>query len=90
MNQEEQTMKTTFKKISAILASVLLAVGITAVMKRNLQTHKKQHQQLNSSNMLAKFVLGYLVINHHLVMLMHKAKAKALMLKLVKRSVKIY
>ena len=30
MNQEEQTMKTTFKKISAILASVLLAVGITA------------------------------------------------------------
>ena len=47
-------------------------------------------EALSKYKKMAKCASVYLAINHHLVMWMHKAKAKALMLKLVKRSVKIY
>ena len=43
MNQEELTMKTTFKKISAILASVLLAVGITACNEKEPANAQKNN-----------------------------------------------
>ena len=77
-------MKKTFKTLTALLATATLAFGLTAC------NDKEPAQALSKYKKMAKCVLVYLAINHHLVMLMHKAKAKALMLKLVKRSVKTY
>lgn len=84
-------MKKTFKTLTALLATATLAFGLTACNdKKPAKTGQKQFQALSKYKKMAKYALVYLAINHHLVMLMHKAKAKALMLKLVKRSVKIY
>lgn len=58
MNQEEQTMKTTFKKISAILASVLLAVGITACNEKEPANAQKTTSTIEQLKQAGKVRIG--------------------------------
>ena len=58
MNQEEQTMKTTFKKISAILASVLLAVGITACNEKEPANAQKTTSTIEQLKQVGKVRIG--------------------------------
>lgn len=58
MNQEEQTMKTTFKKISAILASVLLAVGITACNEKKPANAQKTTSTIEQLKQAGKVRIG--------------------------------
>ena len=58
MNQEEQTMKTTFKKISAILASVLLAVGITACNEKEPANAQKTTSTMEQLKQAGKVRIG--------------------------------
>lgn len=58
MNQEEQTMKTTFKKISAILASVLLAVGITACNEKEPANAQKTTSTIEQLKHAGKVRIG--------------------------------
>lgn len=58
MNQEEQTMKTTFKKISAILASVLLAVGITACNEMEPANAQKTTSTIEQLKQAGKVRIG--------------------------------
>lgn len=58
MNQEEQTMKTTFKKISAILASVLLAVGITACNEKEPANAQKTTSIIEQLKQAGKVRIG--------------------------------
>lgn len=58
MNQEEQTMKTTFKKISAILASVLLAVGITACNEKEPTNAQKTTSTIEQLKQAGKVRIG--------------------------------
>ena len=58
MNQEEQTMKTTFKKISAILASVLLAVGITACNEKEPASAPKTTSTIEQLKQAGKVRIG--------------------------------
>ena len=58
MNQEEQTMKTTFKKISAILASVLLAVGITACNEKEPANAQKTTSTIEQLEQAGKVRIG--------------------------------
>lgn len=58
MNQEEQTMKTTFKKISAILASVLLAVGITACNEKEPASVQKTTSTIEQLKQAGKVRIG--------------------------------
>lgn len=58
MNQEEQTMKTTFKKISAILASVLLAVGITACNEKEPANAQKTTSTIEQIKQAGKVRIG--------------------------------
>ena len=58
MNQEEQTMKTTFKKISAILASVLLAVGITACNEKEPASAQKTTSTIEQLKQAGKVRIG--------------------------------
>lgn len=58
MNQEEQTMKTTFKKISTILASVLLAVGITACNEKEPANAQKTTSTIEQLKQVGKVRIG--------------------------------
>ena len=58
MNQEEQTMKTTFKKISAILTSVLLAVGITACNEKEPANAQKTTSTIEQLKQAGKVRIG--------------------------------
>lgn len=58
MNQEEQTMKTTFKKISTILASVLLAVGITACNEKEPANAQKTTSIIEQLKQAGKVRIG--------------------------------
>lgn len=58
MNQEEQTMKTTFKKISTILASVLLAVGITACNEKEPANAQKTTSTIEQLKQAGKVRIG--------------------------------
>ena len=58
MNHEEQTMKTTFKKISAILASVLLAVGITACNEKEPANAQKTTSTIEQLKQAGKVRIG--------------------------------
>ena len=58
MNQEEQTMKTTFNKISAILASVLLAVGITACNEKEPANAQKTTSTIEQLKQAGKVRIG--------------------------------
>ena len=58
MNQEEQTMKTTFKKISAILTSVLLAVGITACNEKEPANAQKTTSTIEQLKQVGKVRIG--------------------------------
>ena len=58
MSQEKQTMKTTFKKISAILASVLLAVGITACNEKEPANAQKTTSTIEQLKQAGKVRIG--------------------------------
>ena len=91
MNREGQTMKKTFKTLTALLATATLAFGLTACNdKEPAKDGAKTISSLEQIQKDGKVRIGVFSDKPPLVMWMHKAKAKALMLKLVKRSVKIY
>ena len=69
MNREGQTMKKTFKTLTALFATATLAFGLTACNdKEPAKDGAKQFQALSKYKKMAKCALVYLAINHHLVM----------------------
>ena len=84
-------MKKTFKTLTALLATATLAFGLTACNdKEPAKDGAKTVSSLEQIQKDGKVRIGVFSDKPPLVMLMRKVKAKALMLKLVKRSVKIY
>ena len=91
MNREGQTMKKTFKTLTALLATATLAFGLTTCNdKEPTKDGAKTVSSLEQIQKDGKVRIGVFSDKPPLVMWMHKVKAKALTSKLVKRSVKIY
>ena len=66
MNREGQTMKKTFKTLTALFATATLAFGLTACNdKEPAKDGAKTSQALSKYKKMAKCALVYLAINHH-------------------------
>lgn len=84
-------MKKTFKTLTALLATATLAFGLTACNdKEPAKDGAKTVSSLEQIQKDGKVRIGVFSDKPPLVMWMRKVKAKALMSKLVKRSVKTY
>ena len=66
MNREGQTMKKTFKTLTALLATATLAFGLTACNdKEPAKDGAKTVSSLEQIQKMAKCASVYLAINHH-------------------------